>query len=63
MGDKNIPFDDIQDSDFFYHGYRLISAQDKKYYEISNPKSKYPGYLYKLLIQKQMSSNKKTKED
>ena len=63
VGEKKILFDEIKDCDFFYHGYLLISAKDKKYYEISNPKSKYPGYLYKLLIKKQMKSNINMKED
>ena len=52
VGEKVIMLKDIRDCDIFYHGYLLISTKDKKYYEISNPKSKYPGYLYKLLIKK-----------
>ena len=63
VGEKTIPFEDIRDCDFFYHGYILLSTKDKKYYEISNPKSKYPGYLYKLLIKKSLDGNNNKKED
>ena len=55
VGDKVISIEEIRDCDIFYHGFLLISTKDKKYYEISNPKSKYPGYLYKLLIKKYMA--------
>ncbi len=52
VGDKKIALTDIRGYDIFFHGYLLISTKDKKYYEISNPKCKYPGYLYKLLLDK-----------
>lgn len=52
VGEKVIPIDEIRDVDIFYHGYLLISTKDKKYYEISNPECKFPGYLYKLLIRR-----------
>lgn len=50
VGDFSIPFDNIRGYDLFFHGYLLISTKDKKYYEIRNPKNKFPGYLYILLM-------------
>ena len=58
VGDKIIPFSEIRDCDIFYHGFLLISTKDKKYYEISNPKFKYPGYLYKLIIKRYLGGTK-----
>ena len=58
VGDKVIFFNEIRDCDIFYHGFLLISTKDKKYYEISNPDCKYPGYLYKLLIKRFVESGK-----
>ena len=54
VGDKVIMLNEIRDCDIFYHGFLLISTKDKKYYEISNPDCKYPGYLYKLIIKRYM---------
>ncbi|MCR5848793.1 MAG: 1-acyl-sn-glycerol-3-phosphate acyltransferase [Lachnospiraceae bacterium] len=50
VGDKVIELKDISGYDIFFHGYLLIFTKDKKYYEISDKKIKYPGYLYKLLL-------------
>ena len=58
VGDKVIPFNEIRDCDIFYHGFLLISTKDKKYYEISNPDSKFPGYLYKLIIKRYLGDTK-----
>ena len=58
VGDKVIHLSEIRDCDIFYHGFLLISTKDKKYYEISNPESKYPGYLYKLLIKRFVEGGK-----
>ena len=57
VGDKKIAIEDISGYDIFFHGYLLIFTKDKKYYEISNPKYKYPGYLYKLLIENLITLN------
>ena len=50
MGEKVIDLKDISGYDIFFHGNLLIFSKDKKYYEISDKKVKYPGYLYKLLL-------------
>ena len=50
VGDKSIALKDISGYDIFFHGYLLIFTKDKKYYEISDKEIKYPGYLYKLFL-------------
>ena len=57
VGDKRIPLSEIRGYDIFFHGFLLVSTKDKKYYEISNKKCKYPGYLYKLLLDKYIVTN------
>lgn len=50
VGNTTIPFENIRGSDIFFHGNILLYTKDKKYYEIRNDKSKIPGYLYVLLM-------------
>jgi len=58
VGDKEIPLSNISGYDIFFHGILLISTKDKKYLEISNNKEKYPGYLYRLLLDKYLIGSK-----
>ena len=58
VGSKEILLSNVSGYDIFFHGYLLVTTRDKSYYEISNPKEKYPGYLYKLLLDKYVLINK-----